>query len=53
MLPYMVPVCASAILGGIQNIFGQFAVPAANSIVLNVFEIAAMLVAGRFSPATT
>ncbi len=47
MLPYMVPVCASAILGGIQNIFGQFAVPAANSIVLNVFEIAAMLVAGR------
>lgn len=46
MLPYVVPICASAILGGIQNILGQFAVPAANPIVLNLFQIAAMLVAG-------
>ncbi len=43
MLPYMIFICASAILGGIQNIFGQFAVPAANPILLNVFEIAAMI----------
>ncbi len=47
MLPYMVFICASAILGGIQNIFGQFAVPAANPILLNVFEIVAMLVTVR------
>jgi putative peptidoglycan lipid II flippase len=47
MLPYVIPVCASAILGGIQNIFGQFAVPASNPIVLNVFQIAAMVLAGR------
>lgn len=44
MLPYMIFICASAILGGIQNIFGQFAIPAANPILLNVFEIIAMLV---------
>ena len=47
MLPYMIFICASAILGGIQNIFGQFAVPAANPIMLNVFEIIAMLVTVR------
>lgn len=42
-LPYMIPICAAAILAGIQNIFGQFAVPAMNPIILNVFMIAALI----------
>lgn len=45
LLPYMVPICAAAILGGIQNVLGQFAVPAANPVVLNLFMIAALLAA--------
>ncbi|MBN1491899.1 MAG: murein biosynthesis integral membrane protein MurJ [Phycisphaerae bacterium] len=42
LLLYTLPICLSAILGGIQNIFGRFAVPAANAVVLNCFMIAAL-----------
>lgn len=47
MLPYMIPICAAAILSGIQNIFGQFGVPAMNPIVLNGFMISGLLI-GRY-----
>jgi putative peptidoglycan lipid II flippase len=50
LLPYMIPICASAILGGVQNIFGRFAVPAANPIVLNCFMIAALLAGPALAP---
>jgi putative peptidoglycan lipid II flippase len=40
MLPYMLPICIVAILGGILNVHRHFAVPAAVPIVLNVFIIA-------------
>ena len=48
MLPYMVLICGTAILGGIQNVFGGFAVPAALPIVLNIFNITAALTARRW-----
>ncbi len=42
-LPYMILVCAAALLGGVENVFGRFAVPAALPIVLNLFMIASAL----------
>lgn len=47
MLPYMVFICTSAILAGIQNVHKHFATPAAGPIVLNVFIIGAILFAAR------
>jgi len=43
MLPYMIFICTAAILGGIQNVFGRFASPAAAPVILNVFLIATAL----------
>lgn len=43
LLPFMWMICVAAILGGIQNIFNKFALPAAMPIVLNIFMIAAAL----------
>jgi putative peptidoglycan lipid II flippase len=40
MLPYMLPICIVAILGGILNVHRHFAIPAAVPIVLNLFIIA-------------
>ncbi|MCJ7729620.1 MAG: murein biosynthesis integral membrane protein MurJ [Sedimentisphaerales bacterium] len=40
MLPYMLPICIVAILGGILNVHRHFAMPAAAPIVLNLFIIA-------------
>ena len=40
MLPYMLPICMVAILGGILNVHRHFAMPAAAPIVLNIFIIA-------------
>jgi len=40
MLPYMLPVCMVAILGGILNVHRHFAMPAAAPIALNIFIIA-------------
>lgn len=45
LLPFTIAICGAAILGGIQNVFGQFAVPAANPVVLNLFMIAALVAA--------
>jgi len=42
MMPYMIFVCLSANLGGIQNIFGRFGLPAALPILMNVFLIVAI-----------
>lgn len=41
LLPMMPMVCATAILGGILQANGKFAVPAAAPILLNLFQIAA------------
>ena len=49
MLPYVVLVCGAAFLGGILNVHGRFAAPAAASVVLNLCLIAAIgLGAWRF-----
>jgi len=48
MLPYLILICTTAILGGIQNVFGRFAAPAAMPILLNIFMIAAAL-GGRWA----
>ena len=42
MLPYVVLVCGAAFLGGILNVHGRFAGPAAASVVLNLCLIAAV-----------
>lgn len=47
MLPYMIFICTSAILAGIQNVHGHFATPAAGPIVLNLFIIGGILFAAR------
>lgn len=47
MLPYLIFICAAAMLGGVQNVFGRFASAASAPIILNVFMIAAAL-AGRW-----
>ncbi|MFO0830804.1 MAG: murein biosynthesis integral membrane protein MurJ [Phycisphaerales bacterium] len=41
MLPMMPMVCVTAILGGMLQAHGRFAVPAAGPIILNLFQIAA------------
>ncbi len=43
---YSLPVCLTAVCSGALNTLGHFALPAAVPIVLNVFWIAAVLVAG-------
>jgi len=50
MLPYMVQVCLVAILGGIQNVFGRFALPAAMPIIMNVFLIVTVRAAPHVIP---
>lgn len=42
-LPYLILVCTVAILGGMQNVFGRFGVPALMPVVLNLFMIAGAL----------
>lgn len=42
---YALPVCLTAVFAGAMNTLGQFALPAAVPIVLNLFWIAALLVA--------
>ena len=48
MLPYMLMVCLVAILAGILNVHRHFAAPAAAPIVLNIFIIGTIAVAGWF-----
>lgn len=50
MLPYMIFICTAAVLGGVQNVFGRFASPAAAPIILNIFMIAAAWLAPRVVP---
>jgi len=50
MMPFMVMICIGAILGGIENVFGQFALPASMPIVINLFQIAAALAAPYLLP---
>lgn len=49
MLPYAILVCAVALIGGLLNVLGHFAAPAAAPIVLNVAIISAIGV-GIFAP---
>ena len=46
MLPFMVMICVTAMLGGLLNVLGHFATPASAPIVLNVCMIAAAIGAG-------
>ncbi|HDS84203.1 MAG TPA: murein biosynthesis integral membrane protein MurJ [Phycisphaerales bacterium] len=46
MLPYMVMICAEAILAGILNTHRHFAAPAAAPIVLNIVNITTLCVGG-------
>jgi len=46
MLPFMVLICTVAILAGILNVHRHFAAPAAAPIVLNIFIIGGILLAG-------
>ncbi|MGQ9651128.1 MAG: murein biosynthesis integral membrane protein MurJ [Phycisphaerae bacterium] len=50
MLPYMILICTAAVLGGVQNVFGRFASPAAAPIILNIFMIAAAWLAPSVVP---
>src|SRR5687767_12694727 len=43
MLPYVVLICGAAFLGGILNVHGRFAAPAAASVLLNLCLIAAIV----------
>ena len=47
MLPYMIMICISALLAGIQNVHRHFATPAAGPIVLNGFIIGGVLLAAK------
>ena len=44
MLPYMVLICAVAILAGVLNTHRHFAAPAAAPILLNIFIIASLVI---------
>ena len=46
-LPYMVMVCVVAILAGVLNVHCHFASPAAAPIVLNIFIISSLILAGK------
>lgn len=46
MLPYMIMICVVAILGGILNSHGHFAMPAIAPVVLNVFIIGSLFFSG-------
>lgn len=45
LFAYALPVCLCAVLSGALNTMGRFALPAATPVLLNVFWIAALLVA--------
>jgi len=49
LLPYMVLVCATAVAGGVLNVRGRFAVPAATPMILNVAIIAGAGVGARWA----
>lgn len=46
MMPYMVPICVTAVIGGVLNVRRSFAIPAGAPILLNVAIIVAAAVGG-------
>lgn len=53
MLPYMVMICLVALMAGLLQSHGHFAAPAAAPLILNVFMIGSLVIAGgvlNFSP---
>lgn len=44
MLPFMGFICVAAFLGGLLNVLGRFAAPAAAPVFLNVFVLGALLI---------
>ncbi len=49
MLPFMGLICVAAFLGGLLNVLGRFAAPAAAPMLLNAFVIAALILGGCFA----
>ncbi len=47
MLPYMIMICISALLAGVQNVHRHFATPAIGPIILNGFIIGGILFAAK------
>ena len=45
LVPYLLPVCLTALAAAVQNVRGRFALPAAAPLLLNALWIAALLVA--------
>ncbi|HSW44584.1 MAG TPA: murein biosynthesis integral membrane protein MurJ [Phycisphaerae bacterium] len=50
LMPFMILICTSAILGGIENVHGRFALPASMPTVINLVQIGAALAAPYVLP---
>lgn len=46
LFPYVVPICLAASYAGVQNALGQFALPAASPVLLNLLWIGGILATG-------
>ncbi len=53
LMPFMIFICAGALLGGIENVYGRFALPAFMPTVINLVQIAAALGAPYLLPDNT
>ncbi|MEZ5966237.1 MAG: murein biosynthesis integral membrane protein MurJ [Planctomycetota bacterium] len=47
LFPYVIPICLAATYAGVQNALGQFALPAASPVLLNVLWIGGIVAAGH------
>lgn len=52
LFPYVVPICLAATYAGVQNALGQFALPAASPVLLNLLWIGGILAAGHLGAST-
>jgi len=50
LMPFMVFICAGALLGGIENVYGRFGLPASMPLVINLVQIAAAIMAPYLLP---
>ncbi len=50
LMPFMIFICTGALLGGIENVYGRFALPASMPTVINIVQIAAALTAPHILP---
>jgi len=50
LMPFMILICTGALLGGIENVHGRFALPASMPTVINIVQIAAALMAPYVLP---